>query len=69
MVSRKTGAPSMIRLRFLPAALLAASLLSGCGNTDSSKDAKQKPADQSKPGDQTPKKDADDKHKSSHEPG
>jgi hypothetical protein len=56
----------MARLRLLTALLGFSILLSACGNTDSGKDTKQKPADQSKPDDQQPKKDAD--KKKFHEP-
>jgi hypothetical protein len=56
----------MTRLRIFTAALGFSILLSACGNTDSGKDGKQKPADQSKPDDQKTKKDGDNKH--THEP-
>ena len=56
----------MARLRLLTAFLGFSFLLSACGNTDSGKDSKQKPADQSKPDDQKTKKDGDNKH--THEP-
>ena len=52
-------------LRLFAASFGVALLLSGCGNTDAGKDSKQKPADQGKPDEQTPKKDGEKKH--SHE--
>jgi len=57
----------MTRLLFFTAALGLSLLLSACGNPDTGKDAKQKPADQSKPDEQQPKKDGANKH--THEPG
>jgi hypothetical protein len=56
----------MTRSRILAISLLLAFLFAGCGGADT---GKQAPADQGKPGDLAPKKDADHKHVPAHEPG